>query len=452
MKKNLKIIVLGAVILSSLTTIAFADSAAQISTTNSLKKTKIEVKQLTKEERIKKLEERIKKLEERTKKLEERTKKLEECIQNLEKKYEEGLISQETYDAKKANFNKMLEKLKNEKEQSSKVDNLKEQKVEIKQLTKKEEIKELEERIQSVEKKYQEGVISKETYDKKIENFNNEIEMYNINEITNDGINSYKVGMNQVTINVNGENRRFKFYVPENLPSEGVSLVFRFHGSTPASTNPNIQNDPTSSITKNYILNKIANDENIIAVYPEGTIQGTQINWTDTERNLGFFDEMLKYFEETFDNIDSNRIYTCGHSSGAIFSYVLAGFREDKIAAAVPVSGQYSLTKNPEKSTFTGNDISVPIRAYNGTNDGIVNHQGAYNNMCVWSEKENKGSSSNIEESSLNIGDYEVNIKKWNGGLSDLEMYSIQDEGHGISWDTIGQSMWEFMKNHPKNK
>jgi len=437
MKKSFKVIVLGAVIATSLTTIVMAHSATQTSTTNSFKKTKTEFKQLTKEERIK---------------------NLEESINNIEKKYKEGLISQETYDGKKENFNQMLEKVKNDDNQSIEIDNLKKQKAEVKQITTEEQRKKIEESIQNIEKKYKEGLISKETYEKKKENFNKILETIEaegeLNEVTVDGINSYKVGMNQLTINVNGEDRRFMFYVPENLLDEGVSLVFRFHGSIPVPQNSYIASNYIGSIPKNYILNKIADDENIIVVYPDGVAGAgsTMITWVDTEKNLAFFDEMVKYFEETFENIDSNRIYTCGHSSGAIFSYALAGFREDKIAAAVPVSGQYTLTKHPEKNNFTGNDMSVPIRAYNGTKDERVNYKSAYNNMCTWSEKENKGSSSNIEDSFVNIGDYNINVKKWNGGLSDLEMYSIQDVGHGISWDDIGQSMWEFMKNHPKNK
>jgi len=428
MKKSLKVIVLTAVIASNLTTIGFAAQDSKTVTANKLKKEKVEFKQPTKEERIK---------------------YIEESIEYIEEKYEEGLITKETYEAKKANFNEMLENLKNEKYELYRVDNLNKKKGKVKQLTKEERIKLLEEDIQNLEKKYEEGLISKETYEGKKANFDSQLSsICELNEITTDNINNYKIGMNEASINVNGENRRFKFYVPDNLSSEGVSLVFRFHGSVTTSR------DPISLISKNHILNQIANDENIIVVYPAGTAkeEDTMITWNDTEKNLDFFDEMVKCFESTFENIDSNKIYTCGHSSGAIFSYALAGFREDKIAAAVPVSGQYCLTKRPEKATFTGNDMSVPIRAYNGIEDGIVNHQAAYNNMSVWAEKENKGNSSNIEDSSIDIGDYEVDVKKWNNGISDLEMYSVKDEGHGISWDTIGESMWEFMKNHPKNK
>ncbi|MCY6370693.1 alpha/beta hydrolase family esterase [Clostridium ganghwense] len=429
MKEKLKIIVLAAVITSNFSTIGFASPASKTAAANKVKKAKVEFKQSTKKE--------------------ERIKKLEETIKMLEKKYEEGLISKETYDAKKSNFNKMLENLKNGKDKLSKVDNLKKKKGEVKQLTKEERIRQLEESIKMLEKKHKEGLISKEKYDAKKAYFNERLEnIRELNEITADNIKSYKVGMNQVTINVNGQNRRFKFYVPENLSREGVSLVFRFHGSV------SISQDPIDSVTKNYILNQIANDENIIVVYPAGTAgaEDTMITWNDTEKNLAFFDEMVKCFEKTFDNIDSNRIYTCGHSSGAIFSFTLAGFREDKIAAAVPVSGQYNLTKNPEKSTFIGNDISVPIRAYNGTEDRSVNYQAASDNMRVWAEKENRGNPIKIEEKLITIGDYDVKVEQWRGGMSDLEMYSIQDEEHGISWDTIAQSMWKFMKNHPKNK
>ena len=66
-------------------------------------------------------------------------------------------------------------------------------------------------------------------------------------------------------------------------------------------------------------------------------------------------------------------------------------------------------------------------------------------------ELENKGDSANRVITNLSIANYDILKTEWKGGLSDLKLYSLQGVGHGISWNTIGDSMWEFMKSHIKN-
>lgn len=63
MKMNLKVLGLGVVLSLSCILPACANQDTQISVTKSFKKSKIEVKQLTQEERIKRLEESIQNLE-----------------------------------------------------------------------------------------------------------------------------------------------------------------------------------------------------------------------------------------------------------------------------------------------------------------------------------------------------------------------------------------------------
>jgi poly(3-hydroxybutyrate) depolymerase len=259
-----------------------------------------------------------------------------------------------------------------------------------------------------------------------------------------------KVGINRDTISVNNQDRNFKFYVPQNF-SDDASLLFRFHGSYSVSTDPNKGlPDPVAGIKNDYVLNKIANTENIVVVYPVGSLINTSIGWNKTESELRFFDEMLEYFKSNFDEINFNRVYVCGHSSGAIFSFALAGYRAEKIAAAVPVSGQYRMV-NGVNDSFVLDNLSIPLRAYNGTADPKVHYEAVYQNLSIWFEKENKGDSDNIEEATITLGSYDVEVIRWQGGQSDLELYSLKNVGHGISWNTIGESMWEFMKSHSKN-
>ena len=266
---------------------------------------------------------------------------------------------------------------------------------------------------------------------------------------TENQIKEYTFGINRDTIKVDNQDRNFKFYVPQNL-SEDASLVFRFHGSVGISADPDkALPDPVFGVREDYVLNQIADTENIVVVFPVGSKGGTSIGWTNKDEELKFFDEMLEYFKLQVPKINFDKVYVCGHSSGAIFSFVLAGSRADKIAAAVPVSGQYRLVQGKNDS-FVSDNFSVPLRAYNGTIDGSVNYQSAYRNMNIWEELENKGDSTNRVISNFSIADYNIEKTEWKSGLSDLELYSLQGVGHGISWKIIGESMWEFMKSHTK--
>jgi len=265
-------------------------------------------------------------------------------------------------------------------------------------------------------------------------------------------IQEHKTGIYTDTLQVNGEERTFKYYIPKNL-SEKTSLLFRFHGSMSRSIIPGKElPDPVASITENYVLNKIADTENIIVVYPAGTwntgtaTKAGTIAWNNTKSELLFFDELLLYFQDKFTTISPNQVFVSGHSSGAIFSFALAGYRTDKITAAVSVAGQYGL-KDGKNDSFIHDQKSAPLRAYNGVNDPIVNYAAVSNNIKRWVELENKGDFNSKILSDIIIDDYNIEVTKWTGGISDIELYAVKDTGHSISWDSIGESIWDFMKS-----
>ena len=78
---------------------------------------------------------------------------------------------------------------------------------------------------------------------------------------------------------------------------------------------------------------------------------------------------------------DVDRIYTCSHSSGAIFSFALALNRSDVFAAAVPVSGQMALHLILILQGW------FPNRAFNGKDDATVVYSAALNNINIWANK-----------------------------------------------------------------
>ncbi len=252
------------------------------------------------------------------------------------------------------------------------------------------------------------------------------------------GINLVKL---KVTYNGVESERRFKYFMPVSIDkTKPISLIFNFHGSYGTGS------DPLQGISMGHPLNQLAIKENCIIVFPAGEDTGNAVNWQNSDLHLPFVDAMVNYFKTHTPVIDENRIYTCGHSSGAIFSYVLAYYRSEMFAAATPVSGQMKLAEETVPTR------TVPIRAFNGTIDDYVNYKAALENIGIWANQvggyfESDGSVSDT----LEIDNYKKYLtKKWAGGKADIELFSLINEGHGINWSYIMPLMWDFMKSHPK--
>lgn len=272
--------------------------------------------------------------------------------------------------------------------------------------------------------------------------------------IGDDDSTDLKPGINRDTIIMEGaenENRIFKYYFPKSLDvSKPVSLVFYFHGSS--------DQNPIDNVSESHFMNRLANSENIIMVFPLGTIQeGTSTyNWTHDE-NLAFFDAMIEYFKQSENPmIDQNRVYACGQSSGAIFSFHLAMNRSEILAAVVPISGQYKIVE----SEFVKPTRTVAIRAINGMLDDKVIYWSAEENISVWANKVGEYSQTPIFENVMEIEDnyntvnkkeYVAEVKYWKGGTNDIEFWGIRDEGHGVDWGVMRPFLWDFMKSHTLN-
>jgi len=274
----------------------------------------------------------------------------------------------------------------------------------------------------------------------------------NVDDYDKDGTNpgnteGLQPGINLVKLNVlyNGKvsERRFKYFMPVSIDkSKPISLIFDFHGSYGPGT------DPIADVSLGHPLLQLAIRENCIIAIPAGEDTGAAVNWQNSDYHFPFVDAMIDYFKNQTPQVDVNRIYTCGHSSGAIFSYVLAFYRPDVFAAAVPVAGQMKLDDTQDALSRV-----VPIRAFNGKNDDIVIASAVIDNINVWASKVGGYFPSDaVNSDTLRIDGYKPYLtKKWKGGKADIELYMIEGEGHGINWGYILPLMWEFMNTHPKN-
>lgn len=117
--------------------------------------------------------------------------------------------------------------------------------------------------------------------------------------------------------------------------TEASPLVFVFHGFTGNATHA-------------------ANAYRVHQEWPEATVvypQGLDVNLLNRtapgwqiapklqgDRDVKFFDALFKELKKSH-KIDDKRVFTCGMSNGAIFSYVLLSQRGSVFAAAGPVGG-----------------------------------------------------------------------------------------------------------------
>ena len=199
-------------------------------------------------------------------------------------------------------------------------------------------------------------------------------------------------GIHQVTLDVTlpnntVEERRFKYFMPISIDeTKPISLIFEFHGSytfDEGVTPPN----PIKDITQSHSLNQLAIQENCVVCFPAGAVEMHEdtsgaVNWQNSERNLPFVDAMLEWFRNQSPTIDTNRIYSTGQSSGAIFSFVLAYERSEVFAAITPRAGQMNIDN---QTTLPSR--AVPVRVFAGIEDETVIHSAVLSNMTTWAER-----------------------------------------------------------------
>ncbi|PQJ22916.1 PHB depolymerase family esterase [Tenacibaculum sp. SG-28] len=168
-----------------------------------------------------------------------------------------------------------------------------------------------------------------------------------------------------------GVARKYLLYLPKGYTSSTVfPVVFNFHGF-----------GSTAEEHMTYAdMRSLADKENFILLYPEGTLLNGATHWNaglDTSNNksdaddFGFVASLLSELSDNY-SIDSKRIYACGYSNGGFFSYALACYLSDKIAAVGSVSG----TMLEETYRECNPSHPTPVINIHGTSDVIVPYQG----------------------------------------------------------------------------
>lgn len=131
--------------------------------------------------------------------------------------------------------------------------------------------------------------------------------------------------------------RNFGYYVPESYdPSTPTPLLFMFHGMGGNSS----EQSGGSAENGYYGWQTSAHENGFIVLFPEslGFLKTWDLGAGGSSSDLPFVDELIDWATTNY-NISTSQIFTTGHSWGAYFSYYVARYRSDDIAAFATHSG-----------------------------------------------------------------------------------------------------------------
>lgn len=250
------------------------------------------------------------------------------------------------------------------------------------------------------------------------------------------------------TITSSGMNRTYIIDIPPDYDkNKPYRLIFGMHcmgGSAEKVDGTRYPNDQTAYY---YHLKPLAQRDNVpvIFVAPQGNDNGTWNGETDHQ----FFADMLSLFKDNLC-IDTTRVFSCGFSFGAMFTYSLStAFQNELRAVACYAPANYNI--------WLPQDKKLPIAYYQatGTEDGIcpwVNSdpQRRGGKYCLLNHVEANGCNSNVDIPLATSGThvvtefqgcqegYPVKFSSFQGG----HQCNATDPGTNFDW--IPEETWEF--------
>ena len=271
------------------------------------------------------------------------------------------------------------------------------------------------------------------------------------------------------TIQYQDNNRQFYLYVPSTYNHNNETpVMFNFHGGS-----------GTASAHLNYTsdMRNLAENENFILVYPQASpdLSSNVNSWIDkagsNKNDIFFIQEIFNNLNSIY-NIDDSRVYACGYSEGAIFTYELACRLSNVITGVATVAGTM-LTDNYRRELGFSNcspSHPTPILLMLGTND--ENYHGLYNGLqpyymsvnemtTYWSNY-NSTDSNPIATQLPNTNTFDgstVEKRLWKNGTGGVEVLELKIVGGGHYWpgnsgnmDIDGnEEIWNFLSKFDKN-
>ena len=264
-------------------------------------------------------------------------------------------------------------------------------------------------------------------------------------------------GLFTQTLSHNGITREYIVYVPDSHDENSiVPLMLNFHGF----------GQRADQYLKFADMRSLADTENFILVYPQGTLLDGDPHWNaglkaDANKSdaddFGFVEALINEISSNY-RIDPASVYSCGYSNGAFFTYALACYHSDKIAAIGSVSGTMM------EETYNNCSPSHPTAMINihGTSDAYVPYGGAEGLkpidevLAYWTDFNNTSTTPTVNR--VNDGATTIERHSYSDGdkNTSVEHYKIINGGHvwfDISYDGANTSalIWNFVSRYEIN-
>jgi polyhydroxybutyrate depolymerase len=262
-----------------------------------------------------------------------------------------------------------------------------------------------------------------------------------------------------VQINSDGSQRRFLVYLPKGYENKSPhTLILAFHGYASGAF-------AIEQFTK---FDKLADINNIIMVYPEGTTSLVGLRGWDTGLHPTIKAHDVLFVSNMLNNLQSNlcinrhRIYATGFSNGGGFVAELACQFSNRIAAFSPISGSYVTAFKTCRALRP-----LPIMEFHGTKDTIVPYLGMEAKKeyaaLTWARDWAKRNKCKTKPTTTNETK-KITQYIWTDCKDNATVIHYRIKGEGHSWphslfpETINNTtqkvpvtniIWDFFKNHP---
>lgn len=269
-----------------------------------------------------------------------------------------------------------------------------------------------------------------------------------------------------------GIEREYIVYIPSSYDgSNNVPVMFNFHGGAGFASDYMLVND----------MRPIADTAEFIAIYPQGAVdyEGADdgstpsTSWLHkaptTHNDVNFIAAIIDTLSAEY-LIDEDRVYACGYSEGAIFSYELGCRLNDRIASFVAVSG--SMIVDSFREEYYGLGLCNPIHptavmlipgtqddSFHSTYDGFQPYYMSVDEITsYWSDynaTDVNPTIESVENTNPNDGST-VERKTWSNGTNCVSVVELKVNGGGHDWPgTFGnmdisatEEIWNFVSKY----
>lgn len=244
-----------------------------------------------------------------------------------------------------------------------------------------------------------------------------------------------------VNITVNGQQRSYNVYAPQNLGENRPLLIFCHGYNQDANWIQNNEFRDNDRPERNINIEAVCDTAKFVVVFPNGIDRAWDLGG---DRDINFVKAIIERMVTQY-KIDRNRVYMGGFSMGGMLTYHAMTKIPNLIAAFISCSG-------PQVVSVSSSVRPLPLLHIQGTADNFSGVQPALN---VWIN--HNGCPTTDKVISNYNGFSGAKMHTWGPGNDGVEvkLLELKDKGHWICKEPqvyTGKEIWNFCKNYSLNR